>query len=217
MAIYDYVPVVLFCLGGFYLIRDLYNKMYKIVFSLLSMGIFTVGSAGFFKATWKLLYNARICDFEALNKCFFPMQTLGFFYMALAMLIFSLSGFKRDLRERVNCSTAMILSLIIISSVPKYTSSMPFVIIMSISVLVLDIVLARISLLNKKPISAVLCVISFILIMGMGYLSTKDFEQAYMNWLAQSVNTIGQGSFFLAAHINHKSGLGKYDALIKNA
>lgn len=216
MALYDYLPVALFCLGGAYLIKDFYNKMYKGVFSLLSMGIFTVGSAGFFKATWKLLYNSGICDFEVLNKCFFPMQTLGFFYMALAMLFFSLTGYKRDFREKVYCSTSVLLPLAMLTPAPKYTSNMPFVIIMSISALILYILLVRVSILHKNTISAVLYVISFIFVMVMGHLSSKNFEQAYMNWIAQTVNTIAQGTFFLAARINHKSGLDKYDALIKS-
>jgi len=44
----------------------------------------------------------------------------------------------------------------------------------------------------------------------MGYLSSKDFSQGYMNWVAEGINTIGQGSFLFGVHILHKAGLAKF-------
>ena len=39
----------------------------------------------------------------------------------------------------------------------------------------------------------------FVLMLGMGYLSSRDFTQASMNWIAEGVNLVGQGIFLLAA------------------
>ena len=39
----------------------------------------------------------------------------------------------------------------------------------------------------------------------MGYLSTKTFEKAAMNWIAEFVNVIGQGFFLLATLLLHKA------------
>ncbi len=51
----------------------------------------------------------------------------------------------------------------------------------------------------KKPSALVLICVSFVFILGMGYLSSKDFTLSYMNWATEFVNIIGQGTFLLSA------------------
>jgi hypothetical protein len=41
----------------------------------------------------------------------------------------------------------------------------------------------------------------------MGYLSSRDFAEASMNWIAEGVNVVGQGSMLAGAYLLHKSGL----------
>ena len=86
MAIVDYIPVALFGAAAVLLLRDLYNKMSKGAFALLAAGVMMIFVAGCFKATWKLLYALNVCDFEALNAVFFPMQTTGFVLAAAALI-----------------------------------------------------------------------------------------------------------------------------------
>lgn len=90
MAIFDLFPVVLFLVGGIYYQRMLYNKMSKGAFALFSAGTIFTFVAGVFKATYKILLESRACDFTILNKCFFPMQTIGF-VLAAAGLVAMLS------------------------------------------------------------------------------------------------------------------------------
>ena len=59
----------------------------------------------------------------------------------------------------------------------------------------------------KKPAVIAIFVLSFVCCLGMGYLSTKDFEKASMNWIAEGVNFCGQGLFLLGAWMLHKAGL----------
>ena len=42
---------------------------------------------------------------------------------------------------------------------------------------------------------------------GMGYLSSRKFDNAAMNWIAEGVNTVGQGALFVGAVLLHKNGL----------
>jgi hypothetical protein len=60
----------------------------------------------------------------------------------------------------------------------------------------------------KKPSVIVIFILSFVCCLGMGYLSTKDFEQSSMNWIAEGVNFCGQGLFLLGSWMLHKAGLG---------
>ena len=47
--------------------------------------------------------------------------------------------------------------------------------------------------------------------MGMGYLSSQDFSQASMNWIAEGVNVVGQGALLCGTLVLHKAGLADWE------
>ena len=49
--------------------------------------------------------------------------------------------------------------------------------------------------------------LSFICSLGMGYLSSQDFAQAAMNWIAEAVNIVGQGTLLTGTYLLHQNGL----------
>ncbi len=185
MALVDYIPVALFLAGAIILQRVLYSAMSKGAFALFSAGTITVFVAGLFKASWKLLYAAGICDFVALNKCFFPMQTTGFVLAGLGMIALLCHN------QGKNTMYA--------AAPPVFASSMPFVFLMVFGVAAMDVCLCVVANRRKKTLSAVLFIVSFVFTLGMGYLSSRDFSQASMNWIAEGVNTVGQMLFFIGA------------------
>ena len=84
MALVDFIPVILFIISAITLQRGLYYRMSKGAFAVFSAGTIMVICAGIFKASWKLLYGAGICDFARLNQAFFPMQSVGFLLAGIA-------------------------------------------------------------------------------------------------------------------------------------
>ena len=86
MALVDYIPVICFAIAAVILMRDLYDKMSKGAFALFAAGTIDITCAGALKATYKLLYAAGVCDFEALNAMFFPMQSIGFLLAGIGVL-----------------------------------------------------------------------------------------------------------------------------------
>ncbi len=204
MALVDYIPVLMFLAAAVILQRDLYKSMSKGAFALFSAGTITVFVAGFYKATWKLLYAAGVCDFTPLNKSFFPMQTTGFVLAALGML--ALLCHKQGDENKLN-SVAVIpaLGVLLTAAAPtEYSGTMIFVMLMVLGVLILDVGLIIISARKKQILAAVIYGISFVFVMGMGYLSSKDFAEASMNWIAEFTNVLGQGTFLLATWMLHK-------------
>lgn len=195
MAFVDYIPVVMFLVAAIILQRDLYRSMSKGAFALFSAGTITVFVAGLFKATWKLLYALGICDFVALNKCFFPMQTVGF--------VLAAAGVVAMLCYRQGKGTMYSVA----AAPAAFTSNMPFVVLMVLGVAALDISLCVVSKRRKATGAMLLYLVSFVFIMGMGYLSSRDFAQASMNWIAEGVNIIGQGSFLAASVLMHKKAV----------
>ena len=78
---------------------------------------------------------------------------------------------------------------------------------MCTGLLLLDVALCMISKKLKKSWVMVLFILSFVCSLGMGYLSSQDFTQASMNWIAEGVNILGQGTLLAGVIILRKAGL----------
>ena len=184
MALADFIPVFLFGWAALVLHRELYGGMGRGAYTLFAAGTVDVFLAGALKALYKLLYAAGVCDFEVLSRMFFPVQALGFL-MTGAGLIWML----RKPGDRT-----------LYAAVPAlYSGTFIFVALMVAGLGATDAVLARVAWRRGKKNAAVLFIVSFLFCLCMGYLASKDFTQAYMNWAAELVNMIGQGSLLAGA------------------
>lgn len=197
MALVDYIPVLMFLVSAVMLQRGLYNKMSKGAFALFSAGTIMVFCAGFFKATWKLLFAAGVCDFEKLSLCFMPMQATGFFLLAVAMI--AMLCFKQGSPVMGAAAAPAVFS-----------GTMIFVSMMCLGIGVLCAGLSVIAAKLKKKGLIPVFVLAFIGMLGMGYLSSKDFADPKMNWIAEAVNVFGQGMLLWGAAGLKKAGLASF-------
>ena len=197
MALADYIPVILFFLATANLMRDLYGKMTKASFALFAAGSLDITIAGALKATYKLLYAAGLCDFEPLNAMFFPTQSIGFLLAGVGILMMLL--------KKENGKAALAVAP------PVFTGTFVFVGLMVAGLGLIDVVLCILAVKLKKPALIALFAVSFICSLCMGYLSSQDFAQASMNWIAEGVNVVGQGALFAGVLLLHKNGLAELE------
>ena len=200
MALVDYIPVAFFLIGSIVLQRALYAEMSKGAFALFSAGTITVFVAGLFKATWKLLYSAGICDFQALNQCFFPMQATGFLLAGLGVI--ALAFFRQKAAGEQDMLAGAAAPAV-------FKGTMVFVAFMVAGVALLDFSLAKIARKRGVALAATLFIASFVFTLGMGYLSSKDFASPAMNWIAEGVNVCGQGLYLVASVMLARKGAAK--------
>ena len=194
MAIVDYIPVIFFAIASVILMRDLYNKMSKGAFALFAAGTINIISAGALKATYKLLYAGGVCDFEALNAMFFPVQSIGFLLAGIGVLA-------------LLCFNQSEKSALLAVAPPLFKGTFVFVGLMVAGLGIMDAVLCILATRLKKPWLIAIFTLSFVCSLCMGYLSSKDFAQASMNWIAEGVNVVGQGTLLLGVYLLHKNGL----------
>lgn len=192
MALVDYIPVICFALASMILLRDLYDKMNKGAFALFAAGTIDVTCAGALKATWKLLYASGACDFQALNAMFFPVQSIGFL-LAGSGLIWMLCK-----KQTVALGAA---------APAVFSGTFVFVALMVAGLGMMDVALCILCVKMKKPKLMIIFIVSFVCSLCMGYLSSQDFAKASMNWIAEGVNVIGQGTMLAGAYLLHKNGL----------
>ncbi len=192
MALMDFVPVIFFGVTAVILLRDLYNKMFKGAYALLAAGSVNVFMAGFCKALWKLLYAANICNFVALEEMFMPVNSLGLLFVGLSLI-----GMLCWKRKSVMLSAAPV----------AFTSSMPFIMMMVVGLGGLCAGLSVLAAKMKKAPVMILFILSFVCAMAMGYMSSQDSTQAWVNWVEQSINTVSQLCLMLGTIVLHKKGL----------
>ena len=198
LALFDYVPVTLFLITSIVLQRCLYNKMSKGAFALFSSGTIFVFIAGFFKATWKLLYCANICDFYKLSECMFPMQGTGFVLAGTALV--AMLTAKQESRDERLYSAAPAL----------YAGTMIFVAFNCAGIIAIGTCLSILAKKMGKKSVIPFFVVAVIGMIMMGYLSSKDFSQPIFNWIAEAVNTVAQASLLAGSLKLKKAGLMDY-------
>jgi len=191
MALVDYIPVAFFGVTMVLLLRDLYGKMVKGAYALFAAGSINVFCAGFLKATWKLLYAAGICDFQALNALFLPLQSIGFLLIGLGLV---------GLFFRKKAAALAVAP-------PVFSGSMVFIAMMVAGLGCLCACLSILAAKLKKAPLILLFVLAFVCYMGMGYLSSRDSTSAVINWIEQSINCVGQGLMMVSVLLMHKAGL----------
>lgn len=192
MALADFIPVVLFCAAAIILIRDMYNKMSKGAFALFAAGTIDVICAGSLKATYKLLYALGTCDFQALSDVFFPMQSIGFLLAGIGVLAM--------LCHKQSEKTVLAVAP------PFFSGTFLFVGLMVAGLGSMNVVLSILAVRLKRGVIVLLFVLSFVCSLGMGYLSSRNFDGALMNWIAEGVNTVGQGALLAGAILLNKAG-----------
>ena len=195
MALMDFVPVAFFGVTAVILLRDLYNKMFKGAYALFAAGCVNVFMAGFFKALWKLLYAANICDFKALEEMFMPVNSIGLLFVGLALI-----GMLCWKRKSVMLSAAPV----------AITTSLPFIAMMVVGLGGMCASLSILAAKMKKGKVMILFILSFVCAMAMGYMSSRDSTLAWVNWAEQSINTVSQLCLMLGTLALHKAGLKDY-------
>ena len=197
MALVDYIPVIFFALASVILMRDLYNKMSKGAFALFAAGTIDVSCAGALKATYKLLYAMEVCDFEALSDMFFPVQSIGFLLTGIGILAMLCH------KQSKNAVMAV--------APPLFSGTFVFVGLMVAGLACMTGGLSYVAVKMKRGVAVAAFAIAFVCCLGMGYLSSQDFAQASMNWIAEGVNVVGQGALLAGVLLLHKNGLAELE------
>lgn len=187
MALFDFIPVILFGICARLLMRDLYNKMSKGVFACLDLGVCIAFLAGFLKALYKLLIALGVGEYPLLNNLFLPLQSTGLMLAGLAIVL------MLALRKR----TALVMAPLTIGFI-------------SMMVLGLGGMCAGLSVvaakMKKKGLIPVF-ILCFFCYMGMGYLASRGGDSAADNWIEQGVNCLGQILLLLGVGSLHRAGL----------
>lgn len=197
-ALEDYVPVILYYNSGLLLRENLMKKMSKVILNIFTLGILVTFTAGFLKATHKLLLNAKICDIAILKKMFFPLNSFGAFMTGFGIV--SMLIFNQETEKYL--FYLVIPIIIIIEFVPKL---MIKILLSTIGFGCICFGMAYMSFKSDKILSGILYIICFLFIIVLGALSNK-INSYKMNWIGQGINTLAFIILYTATYLLFKKG-----------
>lgn len=224
MALFDLLPVVFFVAGTMTVAGDMKHKMTFPSRILFVGGSWIAGAAGLLKALYKLIYSLGLGDPAWMSGQFFYNQAFGFLLAGVGLTMAvtrpdkaqggagsggsgsdsSGSGGSRNFGGAGSGG----------SDSGKLYSVVPIPIMALVGIMVaglaaLDASLCFLAARLKRRSALVLFIVSFFMCLGMGYLSSRNFEKASMNWIAEGVNAFGQFAFLAGCRILHEAGLDK--------
>ncbi len=184
MALVDYIPVILFVCTCVILLLHFFRKMKLWNYIIMVVGCAGVSIAGLGKAIWKTLCVFGI-NIKWINDSFFPVQSMSFLILAIALLIYG-AMISKDKKNNIETTYAM-APLTLVSILLQ---------VVGFALLVVALIVITVKSCEKKVLPIVLFALSFVFMMGMGYLGVKFDDSSSMHWIAQVTNIIGQTSLF---------------------
>lgn len=218
MALFDMLPVIFFMTGTTTIAADMRQKMTLPSKILFVGGSWIVGAAGLLKALYKLVFSTGMGDPAWMSGQFFYNQAFGFLLAGIGL---TLAVTRLDKEQAGGAGSGGSGSDSSGSGGSKGSSGsgklysvvpipvMALVGIMVAGLAALDASLCFLAARLKKRSALVLFIVSFFMCLGMGYLSSRSFEKASMNWIAEGVNAVGQLAFLAGCRILHGAGLDK--------
>ena len=187
LAIYDYLPNLIWIAGSYFLINALKAELKKVPLYILIISLTLVLIAGTLKATWKLLIAIADANILILSDIQFPLMGTGFFLMFLSLLSLLL---KKDEGSRKQLAVAVPFSKIFL----------PLMILGSFGSTICLIILAK---RRKAVMSLTFYVIFLVTSSTMGYIGSKIVTHSYLVvFIEQTLNSCSTlmwtlGSYFL--------------------
>jgi hypothetical protein len=183
LAFFDFVPVIAFLIGGWFLARLTRLKCRPLCAKLMWIGVILIFIGGFTKALSKLLWAYGVTGWESLGNLQFMFHAPGF----LLMFIASWMLFKNWVKAPPTAVVAAMAAW-----------KIPLLAIMTVSSIGLHVTLGLLAFRKHAPFAGVLFIFSMLITLGMAGMSGGE-QTVSREWIEESVNAVGQISFSIAS------------------
>lgn len=191
LALFDFVPVTLFLVGAYFLVRVALRERGSRCGRMAMAGALLVFLGGFLKATWKILYTTGVADVRLLSEVQFALVAPGF--LALLVVAILLARGKKDA-----------------GAVPMLAMAgwkIPLLAVMTLASMGANGILTYICFKRGARLAAVGFIVAFLCLVGMGAMASGE-QSLTRQWLEEGINTAGQLGFMLGSILlyRHKGG-----------
>ena len=194
LALYDFVPVTLFLVGAFFLVRIALMVRGTRCGRMAMAGALLIFLGGFLKATWKLLYASGTGDVRLLSEVQFVLVAPGFVALLVVAILMA--------RGRKPASGAPLMAMAV--------WKIPFLAVMTLASMGAQGILTYLSFKRGARVAAIGFMVAFLCLVGMGAMASGEQTLA-KQWIEQSVNTLGQAGFAFGSFKLHRDFAQKGD------
>lgn len=182
LALFDFLPNIAFLVGAFYLVRIAALVKGKPCSRMVMAGALLIALGGILKATWKLIYAAGAGNIRAMSEVQFILVAPGFLALLVAVILIA--------RTRIKTNGTPLLALA--------AWKMPFLFVMTLASLGAQGILTYISFKRGARLAAIGFILAFMGLLAMGGLASAE-QSVTMQWIEESINSIGQIGFMLGS------------------
>jgi hypothetical protein len=184
LASFDFVPVIAFLVGAYFLARIALLVRGRTCAVLAIAGLSLVFLGGFLKATWKLMTTTGGADIRWMSDGQFVLHAPGFLALLIAVIIL--------LRNQKKAEASPLLAMA--------PWKIPFLVVMTLASLAAQGFLAYIAFRRKAFLAGIFFILAFLGLLAMGGLASGE-QTISRQWLEESVNAFGQISFALGSFL----------------
>ena len=191
LALLDFLPVIFFLIGAIFFV-GISTKMCGFRCGNLAItGSLLIFLGGFSKAVWKLFFTIGLGDYLLLSELQFVLVAPGFLILLIVVIMMARSE-RSD--EKGNAEFLPAIA----------TWKIPFLVVMTLSSLGVQGVLAYIAFRHKVRVATLGFIIAFLCLLGMGSMASA--EQTLTNqWVEEIVNASGQFGFMVGCVFLYRS------------
>ena len=184
LSLLDFVPVIAFSVGGYFLVRLAELRCGSRCATLLGEGVGLVLLGGTLKAAWKLLMTLRMGDYLLMSEAQFVLLAPGF----LLMLI----GAIQLVRGRRAVPAAGIIGMA--------AWKIPLLAVMTISSMGTYGLLSFLAFRRRQPLAGLLFIATIVMSFGMAGMASAE-QTIAQQWLEEIVNSVSQTAMALASYL----------------
>jgi len=187
LALYDFVPVTLFLIGAYFLVRIALMVRGTRCGRMAMAGALLIFLGGFLKAVWKLIYASGAGDIRLLSEVQFALVAPGFVALLVVAILVA--------RGRKPASGAPLMAIAV--------WKIPLLAIMTLASMGAQGILTYLSFKRGARIAAIGFIVAFLCLVGMGAMASGEQTLA-KQWIEQTINTVGQAGFAFGSILLHR-------------
>lgn len=197
MALMDYIPVLCFIIGAFFLAKIFLNEQKRSLAWMVMIGGGLIFLGGALQATWKLFMALNVGNFSWMSQGQFIFMALGYSVMLLPTI--SLIAATKVVKGATLSAMAV--------------WKIPFLAVMTLASIGTYGILTIVSFRRRQPLAALGFIIALLGVLLMGGMASQE-QTLTMQWIEQSINAFANLGFALGSFLLFKNYAQNLDPLV---
>jgi hypothetical protein len=195
LALFDFIPVAIFFIGAFYLVRIALHLRGSRCGRMAVAGALLIGTGGLLKAIWKLMYAMGVADVRWMSEVQFALVAPGFLALLIVAILIARKQKPKEKYDRFPPASPLL-------AIAAW--KIPLLAVMTLASMGAQGILTYMAFRRGARVAAVGFIVAFLCLVGMGAMASGE-QSVAKQWIEESVNTLGQVGFAVGSILLHRN------------